>query len=68
MQEKLLKSENIIDTKSAEKYLLKYLQDLQCHFSLNNSDVIKILQSIVGVLKQDNRPKRWWHFFYNDIK
>lgn len=68
MHEKLLKKEHKKEISSAEKYLLKYLQDLQNHFSLTNTDLIKILQSSINLIKKDNRPKRWWKFFLNQIE
>lgn len=62
MSEKLLKqkSDNI---ESAEKYLAKYLKDLQGHFGLDNEELLNILYSSISLLKKYNRPKRWWHFF-----
>lgn len=68
MQEKLLKKEYKKEISTAEKYLLKYLQDLQKHFTLTNTDLTKILQSSLNLIKKDNRPKRWWHFGQKQIK
>lgn len=61
MQENLLnKKDN--NVKSAEKYVKKYVQDLQNHFSLNDMQIIKILQNSVNFLKKRNKTKKWWQF------
>lgn len=62
MRENLLnKRENNI--KTAEKYISKYLYDLQKYFSLNNTQVIKILHNCLLKLKKENHEKKWWQFF-----
>lgn len=62
MQENLLnKKDNNI--KAAEKYVGKYLQDLQNHFGLNDMQLIKILQSCLNNIKRKNKLKKWWQFF-----
>lgn len=61
MQENLLnKKDN--NVKSAEKYVKKYVQDLQNHFGLNDMQIIKILQNSVNFLKKRNKTKKWWQF------
>ncbi len=61
MQENLLnKKDN--NVKSAEKYVKKYVQDLQNHFSLNDMQIIKILQNSANFLKKRNKTKKWWQF------
>ena len=42
MQENLLKNPAKNEIKSAEKYLIKYLQDLQKHFLLTNEELIAL--------------------------
>lgn len=62
MQENLLnKKDN--NVKSAERYVKKYVQDLQNHFGLNDLQIIKILQNSVNFLKKRNKTKKWWQFF-----
>ena len=62
MQENLLnKKDNNI--KSAEKYVQKYLQDLQNHFCISDMQLIKILQNSVTQLRKRNKSKKWWQFF-----
>ena len=63
MQENLLKNFAENEIKSAEKYLIKYLQDLQKHFLLTNNELIKILYSTINFLKRNNQSKRWWKIF-----
>lgn len=63
MQENLLKNLTGNEIKSAEKYLIKYLQDLQKYFLLNNEELIKLLSSTIVLLKRNNQPKRWWKIF-----
>lgn len=61
MQENLLnKKDN--NVKSAEKYVKKYVQDLQNHFGLNDMQIIKILQNSANFLKKRNKTKKWWQF------
>ena len=62
MRENLLnKKDNNI--KAAEKYVGKYLLDLQNHFNLNDMQLIKILQNCLDSIKRKNKPNKWWHFF-----
>ena len=61
MQENLLKKKDN-NVKSAEKYVKKYVQDLQNHFGLNDMQIIKILQNSVNFLKKRNKTKKWWQF------
>ena len=62
MRENLLnKKDN--NTKAAEKYVGKYLLDLQNHFGLSDMQLIKILQSCLNNIKRKNKLKKWWQFF-----
>lgn len=62
MRENLLnKKDN--NTKAAEKYVGKYLLDLQNHFSLSDIQLMKILQSCLNNIKRKNKLKKWWQFF-----
>lgn len=62
MQENLLKQRDT-NIKSAQKYMQKYLHDLQKHFGLDNQQLIKILQISLNNLKKDLKIKKWWKFF-----
>ena len=59
MQENLLnKKEN--NSKKAEKYILKYLNDLQYHFNLTNEQILTITKNCIFKLKKKHPPKNWW--------
>lgn len=62
MQENLLNKKNNNNLKSAEKYIKRYIQDLQNHFGLNDKQIVKILQNSVNFLKKRNKTKKWWQF------
>lgn len=62
MQENLLNKKNS-DIHSAEKYIGKYLNDLQKHFSLSDEQLIKILKSSLNNIKKRTKEKKWWNFF-----
>ncbi len=62
MQENLLNKKNS-DLNSAEKYIGRYLKDLQKHFNLSDTQLIKILKNLIYKLKKKNHEKKWWHFF-----
>lgn len=62
MRENLLKQRDT-NIKSAQKYMQKYLQDLQKHFGLDNQQLMKILQASLNNLKKDSKIKKWWKFF-----
>ena len=46
MRENLLKQRDT-NIKSAQKYMQKYLQDLQKHFGLDNQQLMKILTPLI---------------------
>ena len=62
MRENLLKQRDT-NIKSAQKYMQKYLQDLQKHFGLDNQQLMKILQASLNNLKKDSKIKKWGKFF-----
>ena len=62
MQENLLNKKNS-DLNSAEKYIGRYLNDLQKHFSLSDEQLVKILKNSLNNLKKRKKEKKWWHFF-----
>lgn len=49
--------------KIAEKHIIKYISDLQRHFSLSDVQTVKILNSCISVFKKKNTAKKWWQFF-----
>lgn len=63
MRENLLNKANNSNLKAAEKYVEKYLQDLQNHFNLNDMQLIKIMQNCLDNIKKKNKPNKWWQFF-----
>lgn len=62
MQENLLNKKDS-NTKIAEKYVGRYLNDLQKHFSLSDLQLMKILNNNVYLLKKRNKKRKWWQFF-----
>ena len=62
MRENLVKQRDT-NIKSAQKYMQKYLQDLQKHFGLDIQQLMKILQASLNNLKKDSKIKKWWKFF-----
>lgn len=69
MQEKTLnKKENNI--KNAEKYTLKYLNDLQHHFNLTDKQIITLMKNCIFKIKKTKKkhpPKKWWQIFQNTL-
>ena len=63
MQENLLNKKNNNNIKAAEKYVGKYLRDLQNHFNLNDMQLIKIMQKCIDNIKKKNKQNKWWQFF-----
>lgn len=62
MQEHLLNRKDN-NFKAAEKYALKYFDDLQKHFSLSDMQIINILKNSLNSFKKRVNKKKWWHFF-----
>lgn len=62
MQEHLLNRKDN-NYKAAEKYALKYFDDLQNHFSLSDMQIIYILKNSLSKFKKRSNKKKWWHFF-----
>lgn len=61
MRENLLKRKDN-NYKAAEKYALKYFDDLQTHFSLSDLQIISIIKNSLNKFKKRSREKKWWHF------
>lgn len=67
MRENLLnKKDNSV--KSAEKYALRYFDDLRNHFSLTDSQLINLLKNCIDKLKKKNPQKKWWQIFQKMIR
>ncbi len=49
--------------KSAEKYVLRYFDDLQNHFSLSDMQIVNILKNTLLTFKKRTNKKKWWQFF-----
>ena len=62
MRENLL---NIKDNnfKAAEKYALKYFDDLQKHYSLSDLQMVSIIKIILNRFRKKEKQKKWWQFF-----
>lgn len=66
-------NDNLLDKKNdspkiAEKHITKYILDLQRHFSLSDSQVVKILSSCLCSMKKKDTVKKWWQFFQKSIQ
>lgn len=61
MQENLLNKKDS-NSKVAEKYIDKYLNDLQNHFNLSDTHLVNILNNCISSLKRKEVKKKWWHF------
>ena len=60
--------DNLLDKKNdnpkiAEKHINKYIDDLQQHFSLSDSQIVKILNSCASALKRKDGERKWWQIF-----
>ena len=62
MAENLLNRKNN-NYKSAEKYVLKYFDDLQKHFALSDVQIVYILKNTLLSFKKRMNKKKWWQFF-----
>lgn len=62
MHENLLNKKDT-NIKTAEKYVSRYLQDLQRHFALSDVQLQKILKNHLDCLKKREKQKKWWQFF-----
>lgn len=59
--------ENLLNRKdndyiAAQKYALKYFEDLQTHFSLSDIQIINIIKTSLDKFKKHSKEKKWWHF------
>lgn len=62
MRENLLnKKDNSVQ--SAEKYALRYFDDLRKHFNLTDLQLIDLLKNCISRLKRNNHQKKWWQIF-----
>lgn len=62
MRENLLnKKDNSVQ--SAEKYALRYFDDLRKHFNLTDLQLIDLLKNCISRLKRNNPQKKWWQIF-----
>lgn len=63
------KTEN---AKIAEKYVHKYISDLQFHMSLSDNQIVQILNNCIQSFKNrnkqnDNTENKWWQIFKKNI-
>ena len=61
-------NENVLDRKNdspkiAQKHILRYIEDLQRHFSLTDSQIIKILNHSAASFRKKDTTKKWWQIF-----
>ena len=49
--------------KAAEKYALRYFDDLQNHFALSDIQMINIIKTSLNSFKKRESKKKWWQFF-----
>lgn len=53
----------IDNIKKAEKYLLKYCDELKRHLELTDEQIIKVSKNAYWQLLAKNTTKKWWNFF-----
>lgn len=64
------KAEN---SKIAEKYVNKYISDLQLHMSLSDNQIVQILNNCIQSFKNRNKnngnntEKKWWQILKKNI-
>ena len=64
MKNTLLVNKESENSKKAEKYIFKYLNELKIHFNLSDNQIIKILNSIVLKLKKKSNNQNWWKILF----
>ncbi len=70
MKDGLLNNKNET-SKIAEKYIKKYISDLQMHMNLSDSQIIEILNACMSYMKSKNTDKspekKWWQLLKKNI-
>lgn len=68
-----LLNKKVDNSRIAEKYLNKYIIDLQLHLNLSDSQVLQILNTFIHSFKHKNREinpkieKKWWQILKKNI-
>ena len=60
MNNSILVTSQSENTKKAEKYIYKYLNELKIHFNLSDAQLLRIVNSINRKLKKDSINSFWW--------
>ena len=50
-------------SEKAQKYLVRYIEELKLHFGITDSQIIKILDKELKNLKAKFYPKKWFKFW-----
>ena len=50
-------------TEKAQKYLVRYIDELKLHFGIEDSHVIKIMETELKNLKNKYCSKKWFKFW-----
>lgn len=62
MKNELL-NHNKTQSEKAQKYLVRYIEELKLHFGIEDSHVIKILEYELKNLKNKYCSKKWFKFW-----
>lgn len=49
--------------KKSYKYVIRYINELKLHFSLSDSQILKVLNLVINEIKRKNTTKKRWFFF-----
>ncbi|MDD3237179.1 MAG: hypothetical protein PHV37_03700 [Candidatus Gastranaerophilales bacterium] len=60
MNNNLLLNNPSDNSKKAEKYIYKYLNELKIHFNLSDKCIIKILSKCLSNIKKTSMKESWW--------
>lgn len=61
--EKILSNSDAQKKQAAKKSLNNYVNQLKTHFDLNDTEIIKILDSILKSKKRNIIIKKWWQIW-----
>lgn len=64
MNNSILATSQSENTKKAEKYICKYLNELKIHFNLSDHQILRILSSLTQKIKKNSKEKAWWNVLY----
>lgn len=63
MREKTIVIKDTNNERLVEKYILKYVNDLKLHFTLNDKVLIRALSNVLSYIKKEERSKSFGFFY-----